>query len=165
MSEKVIGKSGRLVTRDHPHEILSPRVMRFAEIRHWLAELSTNPAYGWTNGGIAALSRALGMKDPRHIGYKLKYSWIWPKEQVRLTARITDILDGRIVPRRMGRRIEGMYVDPPEPRCVPAPLRRIVLTATPAGMTLKAPHLRPRPHLPAFKDAFADALRWDGTRR
>jgi hypothetical protein len=103
---KIQGKDGNWYTRDHPHEIINPKVMRFEEIRGWLKELSTNPAYGWTDGGRRGLERALGMA-PKTLPDKLRWSWIWPKEQVRLTARINDILQGYIVPKKFGKRTEG----------------------------------------------------------
>jgi hypothetical protein len=159
---KVRGSNGKMYTRDHPHEIHSPHIMRFEEIRGWLRELSTNPAYGWTAyGGKAALERALGMGQGV-LRHKLTLAWIWPKEQVRLTARIRDILDGRVVPKRMSaQRMEGVYVDPPQPPQVPRP--REVTIAVQVGKVKFLPKDHKAPmRLPDFKNAFQDVSFWKG---
>lgn len=160
MSEKVIGSNGKTYTRDHPHEIISPHVMTFQEIRFWMKELSTNAAYGWANKGVAGLARALGMGEGATLQSKLTVRWIWPKEQVRLTARIREILAGHLVPRKFGKRTEGVYVNPPQPPAVTPP-RMIRLTATPGKLELRAQDNRPPPKMPAFHRAFAEAIRWD----
>lgn len=170
MSEKVIEpRSGRLVTRNHPHEIISPHVMRFEDIRYWLRELSTNPAYGWYPGGVAGLVRALGMSSHGTLKEKLVWRWIWPREQVRLSARIREILDGYIVPVRgkgaMRPRVDGVFVDPPRP---PNVKRQKVLKfhATVGGGFTHSTQGRgeSRP-LPSFSRAFAEAMPWSGDEK
>jgi hypothetical protein len=164
VSEKVDGGNGKLYTRDHPHEIISPYVMTFEEIRGWLRELSTNPEYGWTPGGVAGLVRALGM-TPGSLKRKLTVGWIWPKEQVRLTARINDVLQGHIVPRRITKvRVEGVVIDPPRPPQV-MPIRRLQFRATPGRLNL-TPHVRRQPMgLPSFHRAFAEAIEWNPDKK
>jgi hypothetical protein len=164
MSEKVDGGYGKWYTKNHPHEIISPYVMRFEEIRGWLKELSTNPEYGWTPGGVSGLMRALGM-TPGSLKRKLTVGWIWPKEQVRLTARINDILQGYIVPTRITKvRVEGVITDPPRPPQVAAP-RRLHFTAT-AGKLNLTPHAhRPPPRLPSFARAFSEAIEWNPDKK
>jgi hypothetical protein len=158
---KVDGGNGKFYTRDHPREIISPHVMRFEEIRFWLQELSTNPAYGWTPGGVAGLVRALGM-TPGSLKRKLTVGWIWPKEQVRLTARIKEILDGYIVAKRSGQRVEGAYVDPPVPPNVGKKPRSIAIRIVPGkGVSFLAQDMRPPLRLPSFKNAFAEAIEWN----
>jgi hypothetical protein len=157
---KVLGSNGKYYTRDHPKEIISPHVMRFEEIRYWLRELSTNPAYGWVPKGKNGLERALGM-GKNTIRKKLTIMWIWPKEQVRLTARIRDILDGRVVPRRFsGSRVDGVYVDPPQPPVVNR--ARTVSIAVEVGPLRMLPKDHKRPmKLPEFRDAFKNVVTWD----
>jgi hypothetical protein len=165
MSEKVDGGNGRMYTRDHPHEIISPYVMRFTEIRAWLKELSTNKEYGWYPGGVSGLARALGMSSGGVIKHKLTTDWIWPKEQVRLTARIRDIIDGRIVPRRTRNRVDGVYCDPAVPPVVADKPRTIHLRATVAGLDFMPVDHKPLPKLPCFRSAFAEAIWWDPDSR
>ena len=160
---KVQAQNGKFYTRDHPHEIISPKVMRFEEIRSWLKELSTNPEYGWTEyGGRAALERALGT-SPGAIRRVLATHWIWPRQQVKFTARIRDIIEGRIVPRRLGQsrhEFDGVYVDPPQPPKVNKP-RTLKMHALPGeGLKFGA---NPRPHviLPAFKEIFEHVPFWN----
>lgn len=157
---KVQAPNGRWYTRDHPHEIISPRVMRFEVIRYWLKELSENPAYGWTDGGRAGLSRALGMQASGTIAYKLAFGWIWPKEQVRLTARINDILQGYIVPKRFGARVDGVWTDPPTPVVVPK-VREIKFQVHNGAPKFLAQDQAPRMKLPDFKEAFRNVSFWD----
>ena len=157
---KALGSNGKLYTRDHPHEIISPHVMGFDEIREHLRELTTNPEYGWN---VAGLERALGMNRGT-LRDKLRAAWIWPKEQVRLTARIRDILDGRVVPRRLGRQIEGVVVDPPQPPRISLKPRVLNMHASvgPRGpQVLRAPPPKPSMQLPSFKDVFKNAPYWD----
>jgi hypothetical protein len=159
-SEKVDGGNGKLYTRDHPHEIISPHVMRFAEIREWLRILSTDPAYGWYPGGRSGLQRALGM-TPTGIERKLSTGWIWPKEQVRITARIRDVLSGYIVPTRFGNRVEGVITDPPRPPIVGNAPKFIHLSAKPGAVRLKAHDAPAAFKLPSFSRAFSEAIVWD----
>lgn len=165
MSEKVQRPdTGEWVTRNHPHEILSPHVMRFEEIRYWLKELSQNKAYGWKPGGKAGLCRALGINTPASLDEKLVWRWIWPREQVRLSARIREILDGYIVPTRgtgvRRSRVDGVYTDPPRPPAVKPP-RVISIRATPGGgIAFLPPGHKPRPRMPSFSRAFAEAVPW-----
>lgn len=165
MSLKVDGGNGKLYTRDHPHEIISPHVMRFDEIRFWIKELSTNPAYGWKPGGGLALERSLGMTahSTKRI---LTTGWIWPKTQVRLTARIREILDGYIVPTRFaGNRVDGVYKDPPEPRVIPEQPRTLKIQAGINGLRFLAQDHRPPPRLPSFKRAFSEAIEWNPDKK
>ena len=155
---------GNVITRDHPHEIISPFVMTFETIRWWLKELSTNKEYGWYPKGRAGLERALGMANGA-IKWKLEDRWIWPKEQVRLTARINDIIDGRIVPKKIlirgkrgAPRIEGVVTDPPQPPKVTRP-REIRMNATLKGISFVPPPKRMV--LPAFKEVFKDVRVWN----
>jgi hypothetical protein len=165
MSEKVNGGNGKWYTKNHPHEIISPYVMRFEEIRGWLKELSTNPEYGWTPGGVSGLMRALGM-TPGSLKRKLTVGWIWPKEQVRLTARIKEILDGHIVPKRFGQRVEGAYVDPPVPPNVAEKPRSIAIRIVPGkGVSFRAQDCRPPPRLPSFARAFSEAIEWNTDKK
>lgn len=160
---KVQAPNGRFYTRDHPHEIINHRVMRYDEIRSWLKELSTNPEYGWTRyGGRAALERALGV-SPGAIRRVLSTHWIWPKQQVKFTARIKDIIEGRIVPRVVPtspHEFDGVYVDPPEPPKLSKP-KTIKMHALP-GQGLKfGPNPKPKITLPAFKEIFENVPFWD----
>ncbi len=161
MSEKVFS-CGKFYTRDHPHEIISPRVMRFAEIREWLKELSTNPEWGWTEfGGKAALNRSLGLPSGG-IRDKLRTAWIWPKEQFRLTARINDIREGYIVPTRVGKcRFEGVYHDPPIPPVVKDKPKVLRMQASIGGLSFVPTDMRPPPKLPNFRRAFEEAIYWN----
>lgn len=159
MSEKVFS-CGKWYTRNHPKEIISPHVMTFDEIRFWIKELSTNPAYGWAKGGVAGLSRAMGYSVPSSMTDKLTTRWIWPKEQVRLTARVGEILEGYIVPTRFGQRVDGVYTDPPVPPVVNYP-RSIRCQANIAGLKFLAHDMRPAMKLPSFKNAFAEAIEWN----
>lgn len=163
---RVDGGNGRWYTRDHPHEIISPHVMRFEEIREWIKILTTDPAYGWCPGGVSGLGRACGYADPSALTGKLKLRWIWPKEQVRLTARIREILDGVIVPTRFaGGRVEGVYTDDPRPPVLPsARPRTIRMAATLGGLTFLAQDYRPPPRLPDFKNAFRQVPTWNPER-
>jgi hypothetical protein len=160
---KVDGGNGKFYTRDHPKEIISDKVMRFEVIRNWMRILSTDPAYGWVPGGLDGLSRALGM-GTGGVKRKLSTAWIWPREQVRFTARINEIIDGYIVPKRFGRRVDGVYTDPPKPPNVKVP-RRLILQAQVGGLrVLTAPRSAP-PQMPAFKDAFKDVSFWNPDRK
>jgi hypothetical protein len=162
MSEKVDGGNGKLYTRDHPHEIISPHVMRFAEIREWIHELSTNAEYGWYPGGRAGLSRALGFSFPDGMTHCLSTAWIWPKQQMRLTARIQEILAGYIVPTRFGtNRVDGVYTDPPKPPSILARARCVKIRALPGRLRYVVPDERPAMKLPSFSRAFAEAIFWD----
>jgi hypothetical protein len=169
---KVRARNGRMYMRDHPHEVISPYVMRFEEIRTHLKELSTNPDYGWTGyGGRAGLERALGMA-PRTLKDKLDHAWIWPgPEQQRLTHRIRDILEGRIVPRRFAaNRVEGVLADPPQPPKLSEKPRvlNFHVTIGPHGPHLhRVPGPKPTFTMPNFKEAFKDAIDWnhDSKRR
>jgi hypothetical protein len=160
MSEKVDGGNGRLYTRDHPHEIISPHIMRFKEIRQWIETLMREPAYGWTDGGVAGLSRALGFSSPSSMTRRLTTAWIWPKEQVRISARIREILDGYIVPQRFGARVDGVYTDPPRPPAVGQTAKSVRIRAAP-GQLRFVPHAAPPMKLPSFSRAFAEAIDWD----
>jgi len=156
---KVQARNGRWYTRDHPHEIISPHVMRFEEIRYWLRVLVSDPAYGWAPRGENGLERALGM-NPDSMRYKLTTGWIWPKEQVRLTARINEILDGYIVPTRYQfGRVEGVYTDPPRPPVVNRP-RMIHMQVTVDGVRMVPHKVKPPPRLPDFHEAFARTPTW-----
>lgn len=165
MSEKVLNtRTGELVTLNHPHEIISPHVMTFTEIRGWLKELSTNPAYGWMPGGGSGLARALGIGSYTTLKEKLVWRWIWPREQVRLSARIREILDGYIVPvRGQGAnklRVDAVYTDPPKPPGVVQP-KVLKLCAVPGGgLKRQHPGSRRRPSMPSFSRAFAEAIPW-----
>ncbi len=163
MSEKVLSY-GKYYTRDHPHEIINPRVMRFEEIRWWLKELSTNPEWGWCPGGVAGLERSLGMGKCK-LKSKLKTSWIWPREQFRFTARINDIREGYIVPTRFkGGKVEGVYHDPPIPPVVKDKPKSINFSINASGrLTVNAPtHVHtPPPKMPDFKRAFEEAIYWN----
>jgi hypothetical protein len=151
----------RALTRDHPHEIISPHIMRFEEIRGWLREFSTNPEWGWMNRGLRGLGRALGMASKTSIERKLTTGWIWPKEQVRLTARINDIRQGYIVPTLFGNRTDGVWTDPPRPPVVREKPKSIALRATVKGSILVAHDQKPAMKLPAFRRSFAEAPFWD----
>ncbi len=162
MSEKVLSY-GKYFTRDHPHEIINPRVMRFEEIRWWLKELSTNPEWGWYPQGGAALARSLGMSHGlSSIKRILTTGWIWPKMQVRLTARINDIREGYIVPTRFkGGKVEGVYHEPPIPPVVKEPTKTLRLNVGIGGFSfLPTTHAAP-PKMPDFKRAFAEAIYWN----
>ncbi len=163
---KVDGGNGKLYTRDNPHEIINPRVMRFEEIRGWLKELSTNPEYGWTPGGVAALVRSLGM-PPHSLHRKLSTGWIWPKEQVRLTARIREILDGYIVPTRYpnSTRVDGVYHDPPIPPVVTPKPKTISFGIRDGKVSFNPTDMRPPPKLPNFRRAFEVATYWNPDAR
>jgi hypothetical protein len=161
---RIPGKDGKMYTRDHPHEIVSPYVMTFETIRFWMRELYTNPEYGWAPGGRAGLERALGM-GAATMKDKLRWSWIWPKEQVRLTARINDILEGRIVPTKFkGGKTEGVWTDPPTPPIVKSvPRKPLVLRAVLGQSILSAP---PAPvyrsqQMPQFSEAFKNVQFWN----
>lgn len=156
MSDKVRARNGKLYTRDHPHEIISPNIMRFAEIRDAMREL-LKPEYGWNQ---AALDRALGFTSQGEISRILRAGWIWPKQQMRLTIRIRQIREGYIVPRMVGRRLDGVYVDPPIPPKVSTE-RCLKLRATLKGLEFVAQDYRPPPKLPSFARAFAEALPWN----
>ena len=152
---KVQADNGKWYTRDHPHEIISEYVMRFDEIRHWMKEFRDNPDYGWTSK--AALERALTITK-NGLNRKLTTGWIWPKEQVRLTHRIRDILDGRVVPKMIGKRLQAVIVDPPEPPKLSRPTS-IKMFATVKGLSFLPP---PKPvKIPDFKNAFAHASVYD----
>jgi hypothetical protein len=161
---KTQGKDGKFYTRDHPHEIINPKVMTFETIRFWLKELSTNPDYGWTDRGRRGLERALGMA-PKTLPDKLVWSWIWPKEQVRLTARINDILQGYIVPKKFGKCTEGVLTDPPVPPVTTPKPRVLHMQVSVAGIKFLAHDQRPPPKLPSFKDVFKNVQSWDPDKR
>lgn len=161
MSEKIDGGNGRLYTKDHPHEIISPHIMRFKEIREWLTVLTNEPAYGWTDGGVAGLSRALGFSTPSSMIRKLTTAWIWPKEQVRISARIRQVLDGYIVPQRFGLRVDGVYTDPPRPPAVGNRPKCVTIRAAPGRLQYAPPHASPPMKLPSFARAFSEAIVWD----
>jgi hypothetical protein len=157
---KVQAKNGRWYTRDHPHEIISAHVMRFEVIRAWLKEFSTNEEYGWYPGGLSGLERALGMSKASLIN-KLSIGWIWPREQVRLTARINDVLQGYIVPKRFGTRVDGVWTDPPLPPVVLSKPREIKFQVKNGALSFLAQDMSPPPKLPQFKDAFRNVSFWD----
>jgi hypothetical protein len=156
---KVDGGNGKMYTRDHPHEIISPYVMRFEEIRDTIRMLLQNPETGWCRAG---LERALGLNKTR-ITRLLTVGWIWPKEQVRLTHRLREILEGRIVPQLVGRKQEGVYVDPSRPVVIP---KRIDPRIVRGHVTLNGLTLHPRvesrpPPLPEFRSIFRDVPEWE----
>ena len=158
---RVQGSNGKWYTRDHPHEIISPHIMRFEEIRWWLKELSTNPEYGWTEkGGVGGLERALGM-GVGIIRHKLRVAWIWPKEQVRLTSRIRDVIEGRVVPRKIGRKWEGVCVDPPQPPQVSDKPKSVKIAVQIGSLKMLPQDHRPPMRLPDFKDACRTAPTWN----
>lgn len=157
---KVDGGNGKFFTRDHPHEIISPHVMTFEVIRFWLRELSTNPEYGWHGGGVLGLERSLGM-TPQSMRRKLTVGWIWPKEQVRLTARINDILNGYIVPKRFGNRVDGVWTDPPMPPVASAKPRVLNLKVGVRGFVVVTAQTKKPLAMPEFRDAFRNVSFWD----
>lgn len=160
---KVTDHRGKSKTRDHPHEIVSPHIMRFDEIRHWLKELKTNPAYGWFPGGRHGLERALGMHVDS-LNAKLDTGWIYPREQVRLTHRIRDILEGRIVPRKFGKygRVEGVVVDTPVPPVPPEKQLRLIKLKVQVGRVNFLPQdWRPPQGIPQVREAFKNVTFWD----
>jgi len=168
VSEKIL-RGGKYFTKDHPHEIINPRVMRFEEIRWWIKELSTNPEWGWVPGGFAGLSRALGYSDANSVRRKLTTAWIWPKEQYRLTARINDIREGFIVPTRLkGGRVEGVYHDPPIPPVVKDKPKSINFEIDVKGRLKVLPisHVHtPPPKMPNFRRAFEEAIYWNPDKK
>jgi hypothetical protein len=155
---KVLGSNGKYYTRDHPHEIISPHVMTFETIRFWMRELTSNPEYGWTKAG---LERTLGIPAAT-LKQRLTVKWIWPKEQVRFTARLNEILEGRIVPRLVGarQRQEGVYVDPPQPPKVSA-TKELKFTTRIKGLPFAD---RPGA-LPQFGQAFRGVAMWDPDKK
>jgi hypothetical protein len=153
---RVLAKNGRYYTRDHPHEIIAPGVMRFEEIRHWMREFSTDPAYGWTGRGLNGLKRALGMHTS--VADKLGVAWIWPREQVRLTRRIELIREGFIVPRRFGQRVDGVWTDPPCPPRV-GEKKVIRMSVGIQGVQMRAAQVHSR--LPAFGSIVDHAMVWN----
>ncbi len=164
MSKKVDGGNGKFYTRDHPHEIISPHIMRFEEIRWWIEEL-LKPEYGWSEPG---LGRALGIGRDC-IRRCRRTGWIWPRQQMKITVRIRQIVDGyvvpTVVPTKFGkRRIDGVYTDPPRPPMA-APKRVLKLQATRAGLRFLAQDYRPPPNLPSFTRAFAEVLPWSGAKK
>lgn len=162
---KVDGGNGKFYTRDHPHEIISPYVMTFETIRFWIKELSTNPEYGWKPGGGHALERSLGMTKGS-TKRLLTVGWIWPRQQVRLTARIREILDGYIVPRRLGLRTEGVYTNPPQPPVTTVKSRAIKMQALPTiGLRFVAQDHGPPLRLPNFQRAFSEAIEWSPDKK
>jgi hypothetical protein len=160
---KVDNGNGTIITRDHPHEIIAPGILRFDEIRWWIRELMTNPDYGWSDKGVSGLGRAMGYAEKWSLPSKLRGRWIWPREQIRLTARIREIREGYIVPRRFGQRTEGVWADPPQPPVLRAarPLN-VRLHATIGGLKMVPTDRKPGPSLPQFGEAFKNVREWRG---
>ena len=152
---KVDGGNGKFYTRDHPHEIISPHIMRFDEIRFWMVELPAH--HGWAK---VALERALGMTKGS-LKRRLTVGWIWPREQKRFTARLREIMDGHLVMRRIDGKLQPVYVEAP----VPLELRQpagLTLYASIRGLSFQAPP--PRPKLPDAKNAFKNVATWNPVR-
>lgn len=87
----------RPFNRDHPH-IRSPKgAMSCEEIRCHVRELLENPAHGWK---AYALGRALGFGDrspDSSLKSKLRRSWIYPGEQLRMSRQLARVLAGEII--------------------------------------------------------------------
>jgi hypothetical protein len=158
--------SSKWVQKDHPHEIISPHIMRFDEIREWLKVLAHDPQYGWTEyGGRAGLEYALGFTGKCMIVAIERGRWIFPWEQVRLTSRINDIIEGRIVPKRFdGRTVRGVYCDPPQPPVVKA-VKSVRMQAIGGQLKLLGEGHRVAPPLPDFRHAFERAPYWNPDKK
>jgi len=162
---KVLGSNGRWYDQDHPREIISPYILRYAEIRYWVREFRDNPAYGWCErGGKMALERSLGLSKDT-LKNMLKAGWIWPSQQKGLTSRIRDILDGRIVPRRFGAaRMEGVISDPPEPPQIVRP-RTVKIAVQLGPLKLLAQDDRRPMRMPDLRDVFKNVRMFDPDKK
>lgn len=134
--------------RDHPH-IRSPEgVMSCDEIRFWIRELMDN--HGW---GGRLLARVLALPDRGALMSKLRRSWIYPGEQVRLSGQLDRIISGELVPVNGGQNRAGYarVADHPRPLELPARL----------AYDFKAGRLawvRPRQVTPPTIPSFADGV-------
>ncbi len=143
--------------------------MSHDEIRYWLRELYYNAEWGWSVHK-SELARALGFSsDTPHsdLKSKLRNSWIYPGEDVRLARRIREILEGQFVLRPTGKMHSGKplyqatYIDPPEPPRSRATRLQWTIGKQGLKIGLQSPFTAPAPRLPNFKTIFADAKRWN----
>lgn len=97
--------------------------MSFSEIRHWLKELADNPTYGISNrvGGKAALEREMALHR-NSLRSKILGGWIYPSEQIRLTAVIMRVRRGEIALKPDPLKVRSAYFvvqTPPKPPVEP----------------------------------------------
>lgn len=154
----------RPVTTDarlpYRNELRAKGVMSCEEIKWWIREFSTNPAWNWTRNKTN-LARALGFNNhplPTMNG-KLKTAWIYPTEQVRLSERIRLIRDGYLVPYYNIFPHSFEYANPPRPPVRPPTKMTVHTVAGGARLTLEPPET-PTPRMPDFKNIFKNALLW-----
>lgn len=141
-------------------EFRNPNTLSCAEICHWIEELAHNPHWGWAQNK-ANLGRALGFTTyPRSsMLSKLRRSWIYPTEQVRLSERIRLIVNGYLVPNYEGKRATYEYVNPPRPPAKPPAKYRVSVNGQGAMFHVE-PFQAPVASLPDFKSVFAKARLW-----
>lgn len=107
------------------------------EIRYWLVSL--RQSHGWR---VVALSRYLGFPDKGAMTSKLRSSWIYPGEQLRVSKALHRIITGEIVCEKVtARRWEAVVATTRVPLREPMRLK-IDLTTGRLGFT--APRITAR---------------------
>jgi hypothetical protein len=101
----------RYFAKDHPRCRSPVGCMSCDEIRYWLVALRKE--HGWK---LMALVRFLGLPDGGALRSKLRASWIYPGEQLRMSRQIGRIISGEVVCQPLGRnRWEAVIADSPQP--------------------------------------------------
>ena len=143
---------------DHPHLRSPPGVMSCDEIRYWISVLPSE--HGW---GKHCLSRTLGLHNPGSMMSKLKRSWIFPSEQIRLSRQIGRIISGELVCVSMPfngktRKFEAVVADNPVPLQRPA---RMAYDFVSGRLRWVRPHVGTAPVLPSFATALQNLEVWE----
>lgn len=141
-------------TRDHPHLRSPAGVMSCDEIRYWVRFLLD---HGWRT---LCLARTLGFRDATphsSLKSKLRRSWIYPAEQVRMSTALDRIISGELVQVQCGNKFEAMIADNPRPLELPM---RLAYDFSTGRLRYVRPRTTVEPLLPSFSDVLSTATYW-----
>ena len=143
---------------DHPHLRSQPDVMSCDEIRYWINALTSE--HGW---GSHCLTRTLGLHNPGSMMSKLKRSWIFPSEQIRLSRQLKRIISGELIcvsanNRGKASRLDAVVADNPVPLQRPA---RLAYDFSTGRLRWVRPHVGTAPVLPSFATALQNLEVWE----
>lgn len=141
-------------------EFRNPEILSCQEIQYWIRELSSNPSWGWAQNKTN-LGRALGFAkfSKASMLSKLRKSWIYPTEQVRLSERIRLIVNGYLIPNYDVKPATYEYVNPPRPPAKP-PAKFRVSVGSDGPMFHVEQFKAPTVGMPDFKSVFQSARLW-----
>jgi hypothetical protein len=144
-------------TRDHPHLRSPAGVMSCDEIRHWVHTLLTE--HGWNT---LCLARTVGMQGKwasQSLKSKLRRSWIYPAEQVRMSRALDRIITGELVQEQLRpHKYRAVLADRPAP--LEARMRMAFDLAS-GRLRYVKPRVGVAPLLPSFQTGFANCKWWE----